>query len=34
MHACGASEVIDQLYGNDDDDDEAIMTLLPVYILG
>jgi hypothetical protein len=27
VHACGASEIMDQLYGNDDDDDEAIMTL-------
>lgn len=31
MHACAASEIMDQLY--DDDDDEAIMTL-PVYLGG
>jgi hypothetical protein len=33
MHACGTSEIMDQLHGNDDDDDEAIMTL-PVYLGG
>jgi len=33
VHACGPSEIMDQLYGNDDDDDEAIMTL-PVYLSG
>jgi len=32
MHACGTSEIMDQLYDNDDDD-EAIMTL-PVYLGG
>ena len=31
MHPCGASEIMDQLYANDDDDDEAIMTT-PVYL--
>ena len=33
MHACAASEIMDQLYDNDDNDDEAIMTL-PVYLGG
>jgi hypothetical protein len=32
MHACGASGLIDELYG-DDDDDEAIVTQ-PVYLGG
>jgi len=33
MHASGASEIFDQLYDDDDDDNEAIMTL-PVYLGG
>jgi len=33
MHACGASDLIDELYGDDDDDEEAIVTQ-PVYLGG
>jgi len=33
MYASGASEIFDQLYDDEKDDDEAIMTL-PVYLGG
>jgi len=33
MHACGASDLIDELYGDDDDEEEAIVTQ-PVYLGG